>query len=105
MGGFAIERRGSRSVVVVSGDLTAPMVPSLQGSLKQEIDEGALDIVFDLAATETLDSSGIGLLIAACNSLARISGRISVVNLSPPLLQLLHSMRLVSRLNASPRQA
>ncbi len=105
MAGYTIERTGARSVIAVTGDLTATLVPALQASLKQELAEGARELVFDLGAIEALDSSGIGLLIATCNSLTRLPGQLTLVNLPPPILQLLHSMRLVSRLNASGRDA
>jgi anti-sigma B factor antagonist len=103
MAGYSISRADASSVVAVRGDLTAPLVPSLQASLRQEVERGARDIVFDLAETDALDSSGIGLLIAACNTLAKTGGRVSVVQVSPAVLQLLHTMRLVTRLNASGR--
>jgi len=105
MAEYSITRTDSSSVVTVRGDLTAPLVPSLQASLKQEVEQGARDIVFDLAGTDALDSSGIGLLIAACNTMAKTGGRLSVIEVSPPLLQLLHTMRLVTRLNAAGREA
>ena len=63
------------------------------------------EIVFDLAATVMLDSSGIGLLIATSNTIARQQGRVRVLNLSADILRLLQSMRLASRLNASGREA
>jgi hypothetical protein len=43
-------------------------------------------------------------LIAARNSTAHKQGLMSVVNVSPDILQLFQAMRLVSRLNASGRQ-
>ena len=51
-----------------------------------------------------LDSSGIGLLIAAHNSLARKEGRVRVVNASADVFRLLQSMRLVGRLNVQARE-
>jgi anti-anti-sigma regulatory factor len=50
-----------------------------------------------------LDSSGMGLLIAAANSLAPGGGRIRVTNVSPDIFRLLQSMRLTTRLNVSAR--
>lgn len=105
MAGYTIQRTDSSSVVTLQGDLTAPQVPALQTELRQTLAQGVRDITFDFGQTETLDSSGIGLLIATRNSLARVDGRVNVVNLSAPLLTLLQSMRLVTRLNATGRQA
>ena len=50
-----------------------------------------------------VDSSGIGLLIAASNTLSQKNGRLAVVNTAPEILRLMQSMRLVTRLNISGR--
>ena len=83
------------------GDLVASVIPDLQAALKQQLQPGVEEVSFDLAATVMLDSSGIGLLIATCNTMARQQGRIRVINVSPDILQLLQSMRLTGRLNAT----
>jgi len=85
----------------MQGDLIASDVPDLQAALKQQLQRGVDEIVFDLAATVMLDSSGIGLRIATCNTMARQQGRIRVINVSQDILQLLQSMRLTGRLNAT----
>lgn len=91
--------------VALGGDLTASGVPALQAELKQHLTEATQELVFDLAHTTMLDSSGIGLLIAAANSLSRRNGRLRVINASADILQLFQSMRLVSRLNVTGRTA
>jgi anti-anti-sigma factor len=65
--------------------------------------KGARELVFDLAPTVMLDSSGIGLLIAAANSVAPNGGKVRVTNVCPDIFRLLQSMRLTSRLNVSGR--
>ena len=103
MSGYTIERKEGQCWVVLEGDLTAPLIPDLQAALKKNLEEGVHEAVFDLGKTAMLDSSGIGLLIAACNSLAKNQGKVRVLNVSPDILRLLQSMRLVTRLNASGR--
>ena len=95
-----IERGQGTCTVIMQGDLTATVVPELQTTLKSELAQGAVEATFDLGKTRVVDSTGIGLLIACCNSLARAAGEIHVVNVSSDLMQLFKSMRLVSRLNA-----
>ena len=103
---YSLQHTGNRSCsVILAGDLTASSVPGLQAELKQQLVSGTDELVFDLAATAILDSSGIGLLIAAANSLGRQSGRVRVLNASPEICQLLQSMRLTHRLNVSGRAA
>ena len=104
MAGYTIGRKEGQCSVVLGGDLTAPLIPDLQAELKNNLEQGANEIVFDLGNTVMLDSSGIGLLIATCNSLGSRKGKIRVLNASPDILRLLQSMRLVGRLNASGRE-
>ena len=64
----------------------------------------ARNLVIDLANAKMLDSSGMGLLIAAANSLAQMGGKVRVTNVSPDIFRLLQSMRLTLRLNVSGRE-
>jgi anti-anti-sigma factor len=103
MAAYIIERNGNKCSVMLQGDLTSPVTPDLQAALKKELEQGAREVVFDLGKTVMLDSNGIGLLIAASNSLASTKGGMRVLNASPDILHLLQNMRLVSRLNVSGR--
>jgi anti-anti-sigma factor len=101
MTGFEITRDGAQAQVTLQAKLTAMEVPLLQPALKHELAAGVREIVFDLSETVSLDSTGIGLLIAANNSLAPMQGAIRLINVSPDILKLLQSMRLVGRLQAT----
>jgi anti-sigma B factor antagonist len=103
MAAYVIEQKDQQGSVKLTGDLTAPLVPELQAGLKEVLSKGARELVFDLGDTAMLDSSGMGLLIAAANSLGRSGGKVRVTNVSPDILRLLQSMRLVNRLNVSGR--
>ncbi len=104
MSGYTMELEEGQCRVILEGDLTSPLIPDLQSALKKNLQDGAREIVFDLGKTAMLDSSGIGLLIAACNSLAKSQGKMRVINVSPDILRLLQSMRLVARLNACGKE-
>lgn len=101
MASYTFEQKDDQCSVKLLGDLTAGLVPYMQVELKKALDKGTTDLMFDLEKTVMLDSSGMGLLIAASNSMARIGGRMRVTNVSPDILRLLQSMRLSSRLNVS----
>jgi anti-sigma B factor antagonist len=98
---WAIERNGSATRVTLPASLTAAVVPELQPLLKQEIAAGVHTLVFDMAGTATLDSMGIGLLIAANNSMLVKQGSVQLINVAEEILRLLQSMRLVERLHAT----
>ncbi len=103
MANYTLEPNGRNCRVTMDGDFVSSGVPELQAALKEQLQSGVVEVTFDLSATAMLDSSGIGLLIATSNTLARQQGRVSVVNVAPDILQLLQSMRLATRLHASGR--
>jgi anti-anti-sigma factor len=100
---YTIQRENQRCRVLIHGDLTATSLDGLPSALKAELSRGANELAFDLGRTEMLDSTGIGMLIATHNSLARAGGKMSVQNVSPQIVQLLQTMRLATRLNVSGR--
>jgi len=103
MAAYEIEQRDKQGSIKLMGDLTAVLVPDLQTGLKEMLNSGTCEMVFDLAKTTMLDSSGIGLLIAAANTLGRSGGKVQVTNASPDILRLMQSMRLAGRLNVTGR--
>ena len=100
MADISITRAGTAAKITLQEQLTAVEAPALQAALKQEIAQGIREINIDLTRTQSLDSTGIGLLIAASNSLTALQGSIQLTQVAPPLLKLLQSMRLVERLHA-----
>jgi anti-anti-sigma factor len=103
MAAFVIEQNDQQGSVKLTGDLTAIVVPDLQAGIKEVLGKGVRNVVFDLASTAMLDSSGMGILIATANSLAPYGGKIRVTNVCPEIFRLLQSMRLTARLNVSER--
>jgi len=103
MSSYRMEQTEDGCRLTVNGGLTVVLVPELQQALKAEVEKGAQQITFDLCETRMVDSSGIGLLIAASNTLAQKNGRLSIINTAPEILRLMQSMRLVSRLNITGR--
>jgi serine/threonine-protein kinase RsbW len=103
MAAYVIEQNDRQGSVKLTGDLTAVLVPDLQAGLKEMVNKGARELIFDLGSTTMLDSSGMGLLIAAANSVAPNGGSVRVTNVCPDIFRLLQSMRLTTRLNVSGR--
>ena len=101
MAEYTIERDAKLCRVRLAGDLTAATVPALQAALKGELTPEIEELAFDFTNTVMLDSTGIGLLIAAYNTMARGQHRLRVQNVSPDIMQLLQSMRLVERLSVT----
>lgn len=101
---YEIVREGNESKIIVGEKLTVTDVSEMQSALKSEISDGVQRIVFDLSGTIMLDSSGIGLLIATYNTLAKAQGKIRLINVSLDILKLLQNMRLADRLKAVAAQ-
>lgn len=101
MAAYFLEQKTDHVSVKLTGDLTSVLVPDLQIALKSALDQGVADVRFNLEPTAMLDSSGMGLLIATSNSLARVGGRMQVINSSPDIHRLLQCMRLTARLNVA----
>lgn len=75
-------------------DIVASQVPALRSELKTIMTEGVADLVMDLSQTRMLDSTGIGLIVAAHNSLGKYGGSIRLIHVSEEISSLLRSMRL-----------
>lgn len=103
MAAYVIELKDKQGTVRLNGDLTAIVVADLQTDLKEMLDRGARDLEFDLSGAAMLDSTGMGLLIAAANTVGPTGGGIRVTNVTPDIFRLLQSMRLTTRLNVSGR--
>jgi anti-anti-sigma factor len=84
----------AQTVVCVDGDLTASRVGALRTQVKGLIASGARNVVIDMAKCYIVDSSGIGLLVAAHNSLSAVKGVLSLVHVSQDLRDLFQTMRL-----------
>jgi anti-anti-sigma factor len=103
MESYIIEQKENQRLVLLKGDLTATTAPQLKEDLKKAIQDFSGELIFDLRETEMLDSTGIGLLIAAGNSIGSQKGSMRIVNVSKEIMLLLKKMRLVARLNISGR--
>jgi anti-anti-sigma factor len=82
------------AVIRLEGDLVAPALPAMRSKLRQMVSSGTRHLTLDLASAQIVDSAGIGLLIAAHNSLKKAGGELTVINVSPEILELFQSMRM-----------
>ena len=85
----------------LEGDLTASSAPMIRVDLKNLISEGVRELVVDMTNARVIDSSGIGLLVATHNSLARLNGKLTIKNVSQDLLELLRAFRLDKHFSVS----
>jgi anti-anti-sigma factor len=90
-----ITRENNRAVVQPSGNtIAAANIAELRLQMRDIVADGVRDLVVDLAGVQMVDSSGIGLLIAAYNSLRKLGGQLALIHASDDLLALFRSMRM-----------
>lgn len=84
-----------RSVhMVMEQRLAAQDVPALREVFRARLQEGPTKLQLDFSRVESLDSMGIGLLVATHNSLARQGGALLLTQVRKEIYQLLTLMRL-----------
>jgi anti-anti-sigma factor len=88
-----------RMTVICGPYFTAAEVPELQAAVKEAVDQGVRHITYNLQGTQSLDSSGIGLLVASYNAVATDGGKVDVLNANENIFHLLTVMRVTRRIN------
>jgi len=82
--------------------ISAQDVPALRESFRACIQEGARNLELDFSRVESLDSMGIGLLVATHNSLAKQGGALQLTGVKKDIHQLLSLMRLDKHFAITP---
>lgn len=89
------------AVAKAGGDLVAARLPGLRATLNDMVQSGVLHLTLDLADVRLIDSAGIGLLVAAHNSLRKAGGDLSVIHASRDILELFRAMRIHQHFSVS----
>jgi anti-anti-sigma factor len=89
-----IRIENGRAVLCPAGDIVASTTVALRQRIKDILAEHPGSLTIDLSRVELVDSVGIGLLIAAHNTLDKTGGQLALTNVKPELAALLRTMRL-----------
>jgi anti-anti-sigma factor len=90
-----ITREENKTVLRPAGDsIVAATLPDLRSKMRAMVEEGVQELVIDLTDVQMVDSSGIGLLISAHNSLRKSGGKLAVIHASAEILELFQTMRM-----------
>ena len=88
------KRKPKKKTVKVGKSLDASMVDALKEKLAKFVKEGIIDLILDMKGVETVDSMGLGLIIASQNSMSAVDGKLLLKNVSKNLSQLFKVMHL-----------
>uniref|UniRef100_I2PWT1 Anti-anti-sigma regulatory factor (Antagonist of anti-sigma factor) n=1 Tax=Desulfovibrio sp. U5L TaxID=596152 RepID=I2PWT1_9BACT len=89
-----IRIEAGQTILCPAGDIVASVTDELRTRLKEIMQGNPEPLVIDLSRVELIDSVGIGLLIAAHNTLSKKGGRLTLRHVNPDLASLLRTMRL-----------
>ena len=90
-----VTREGDKVVIRPAGaDIVAASVQELRSTMRGVVEAGIRELVVDLAEIQMVDSSGIGLLISAYNSMRKTGGSLAVIHASAEILELFQTMRM-----------
>jgi len=99
---IVVTREDNKAVVRPAGDdIVAASIPELRARMRGIVAEGIEELVIDLTDVRMVDSSGIGLLISAYNSLRKVGGRLAVIHASADILELFQTMRMHQHFSVS----
>lgn len=75
-------------------DLVVAVVPQAKADIRSLIADSEGDFTIDLEGVDMIDSKGLGLLIAACNSLSAEHRKLRIAHANPDIVELFEMMRL-----------
>jgi anti-anti-sigma factor len=99
---IVVTREDSKALIrPTEEDVVAAWVPEYRSKMRGAVAEGVREMVLDLSNVRMVDSTGIGLLIAAHNSLRKVGGHLAVIHASGEILSLFQSMRIHQHFSVS----
>ena len=84
----------TNKAITPKNDLITTEAKNLKSEILKKINNGETKITIDTKNIEMIDSTGIGILLAAYNTVKEKEGSISIINLSDDLYELFSTMQL-----------
>lgn len=75
-------------VLSLSGEVDVSNVQQVREAALKLLERGAKNLVFDLAATEYMDSSALGALVGLLKKLKELGGTLAIAAAQPPVERL-----------------
>ena len=91
---FEHSKEEGRDLVKINENIVASNANSLKDALAGIVQDGAEQLTIDMAEVRSIDSMGLGVLIAAHNSLQKKGNRLQVINANDDIRKLFQAMRI-----------
>lgn len=88
---------GDQTIIKPGTDVVASMAEDFKTELLTAISESSSELVIDLTGVDMVDSVGIGVIIAAHNTLNQSDRKLKVINVTKDVYGLFATMRLNRR--------
>lgn len=92
-----IINQGDQAILKPGMDVVASMADDFKADLLSIINDSSGEVVIDLDGVEMVDSVGIGVIIAAHNTLNQAGRKLKVINVTKDVYGLFTTMRLNRR--------
>jgi anti-sigma B factor antagonist len=80
---------GTRSILVVEGEVDAHTAPQLKAAIATALDKGSTEVIADLDQVTFMDSTGLGVLVGGLKRLREVGGELRIVCSRRPILRIL----------------
>lgn len=100
-----IERKISNGTVtlIVKESIVAAVAHRLKDEMQTLLAGDYSQFIVDFSQVQSIDSSGVGVLIAAQNGLSKKNAKLSVINVSEPIMKMFQIMRLDKHFNVQAK--
>jgi anti-anti-sigma factor len=92
-----IMNQGDQTIIKPGVDIVASMAEDFKAELLSVINESSVGVVIDMEGVQMVDSVGIGVIIAAHNTLNQSQRELKVINVTKDVYGLFTTMRLNRR--------
>ncbi len=94
---ITVRQSGDVTILDLKGKITIGIGDvALRDSIAQQLQEGKRNLVLNTAEVSTIDSSGVGELVAAYTTVTNRDGRLKLLKLPPKLQDILQITQLIT---------
>ena len=94
-------KKNTKKTVKPGKELLESNIEDFKGKLSKALDQGISELSIDMKGVKNIDASGLGILIAANNSLDQTGGQLNLTNVPENIENIMQLLGLDKYLNVS----